>query len=45
VLDLIGAIQIFIEAYNQRCQPFAWTKTADQILAKANRQRTLDTRH
>jgi hypothetical protein len=25
----------FIDGYNQRCQPFAWTKTADQILAKA----------
>jgi transposase len=40
VPDLIGAIRIFIDAYNQRCQPFVWTKTADQILAKADRQRT-----
>jgi transposase len=37
VPDLIGAIRAFIDAYNDRCQPFAWTKTADQILAKANR--------
>jgi len=38
VPDLIGAIRIFIDAYNQRCQPFTWTKTADQILAKARRR-------
>ena len=24
--DLIGAIRAFIDAYNQRCQPFRWTK-------------------
>ena len=39
VPDLIGAIRAFIDACNQRCQPFRWTKTADQILTKANRQR------
>jgi transposase len=39
VADLIDAIRTFIDGYNQRCQPFAWTKTADQILAKANRQK------
>src|SRR3954468_10452777 len=38
--DLIGAIRAFIDGYNQRCQPFRWTKTADQILTKADRQRT-----
>lgn len=45
VPDLIAAIRAFIDAYNQRCEPFRWTKTADQILTKANRQRTSDTRH
>jgi len=45
VPDLIGAIRTFIDAYNERCKPFKWTKTADQILAKANRQRTSDTHH
>ena len=45
VPDLIGAIRAYIDAYNQRCQPFAWTKTADQILPKARRQTTSDTRH
>lgn len=29
------AIRRFIDAYNDRVQPFAWTKTADQILAHA----------
>ena len=45
VTELIGAIRTFIDAYNERCHPFAWTKTADEILAKANRQKTSDTRH
>ena len=29
---------------NDRCQPFVWTKTADDILTKANRKVTLQTR-
>jgi hypothetical protein len=37
VPDLIGAIRAFIDAYNDRCEPFTWTKTAEQILAKARR--------
>lgn len=45
VPDLIAAIRTFIDAYNQRCKPFQWTKTADQILTKTNRQTTSDTRH
>ena len=35
VKDLIGAIEIFIDGWNDRCEPFIWTKTADDILAKA----------
>jgi transposase len=35
VKDLIGAIEIFIDAWNERCQPFIWTKTADQIIPHA----------
>jgi DDE superfamily endonuclease len=38
VPDLIGATRTFIDGVNERCQPFTWTKTAEQILAKANRQ-------
>ncbi len=46
VKDLITAIEAFIDSWNERCTPFTWTKTADQILTKAKkRQRTSDTRH
>lgn len=46
VKDLIGAIRTYIDGWNQRCQPFSWTKTADEILAHAKPgQRTLFTRH
>jgi len=45
VKDLIAAIETFIDAWNDRCQPFAWTKTADEILTKANRKPTSNTRH
>ncbi len=27
-------IRAFINGWNDRCQPFVWTKTADQILTK-----------
>ena len=45
VRDLTTAIGRFIDAYNDRCQPFTWTKDADHLLAKSNRQRTNATRH
>src|SRR3954449_4427680 len=38
--QLVSAIRAFIDAYNDRCQPFTWTKTADQILPRATRQPT-----
>jgi transposase len=34
VKDLTAAIGRFIDAYNERCEPFAWTKNADEIVAK-----------
>ncbi|MFL6295657.1 MAG: IS630 family transposase, partial [Actinomycetes bacterium] len=37
VADLVQAIRIFIDAWNERCQPFQWTKTPEQVLAKAMR--------
>ncbi len=44
--ELIIAIEIFIDDWNDRCQPFTWTKTADQILTKATcGQRSSFTRH
>jgi transposase len=45
VTDLITAIGRFCAAWNQHCQPFAWTKPADDILAKLNRQTTSATEH
>ena len=35
VPELITAIEHYIEHYNERAQPFIWSKTAEQILAKA----------
>jgi len=34
VKDLIAAIENFIDGWNDRCHPFIWTKTADEILPK-----------
>jgi uncharacterized LabA/DUF88 family protein len=46
VKDLINAIETFIDGWNDRCEPFMWTKTADELLAKAKpRQKTSNTRH
>jgi transposase len=45
VEDLMAAIRRFVAGWNQRCQPFTWTKDADQILAKLNRQNTSATDH
>jgi hypothetical protein len=36
VEELVTAIRRFCDGWNQRCQPFTWTKDADQILAKLN---------
>jgi transposase len=40
VKDLIGAIGTFIDGWNERCEPFIWTKTADQIIPHATRGHT-----
>ena len=46
VPDLIAAIQTYIDGWNERAHPFTWTKTANQILAKATpRKKTSNTRH
>ena len=45
VRDLTGKIRAFIDGWNTRCHPFTWTNTSDQILAKANRQKTSEARH
>ena len=51
VADLIAAIERFIDAWNDRCTPFTWTKDPDTVIAKATdprrrkTQQTSDTEH
>ena len=46
VPERIAAIEHFIDGYNDRAQPLVWTKTAEQVLAKAiKRQDTSDALH
>jgi transposase len=51
VADLIAAIERFIDAWNDRCAPFTWTKDPDTVIAKATHPRrrktqtTSDTEH
>ncbi|MGH8938039.1 MAG: IS630 family transposase [Actinomycetes bacterium] len=46
VKDLVRAIRRFIDAWNDRCHPFVWTKTPDEVLRHAqNRQTTSDAGH
>ena len=35
VKELVGAIERFVASYNERAQPFVWTKPPAQVLAKA----------
>ena len=45
VTDLNAKIRAFITGWNDRAQPFVWTKTAEQVLAKADPQKTSKTNH
>lgn len=45
VRDLTAKIRAFIDGWNDRSHPFVWTKTADQILAKAKRPTTINSGH
>ena len=45
VKDLNAKIRAFINGWNDRAHPFVWTKTADEILTKANRQTTSASAH
>jgi transposase len=45
VSQLNADIRAWIKTWNQNPKPFVWTKTADQILAKANRPTTSNPRH
>ncbi len=45
VNDLNAKIRAFIDAWNaDRAHPFVWTKTANEILRKASRPKTSETR-
>jgi hypothetical protein len=35
----------FTDAWNERCDPFEWTKEADELIDKAKRKKTSLTRH
>jgi transposase len=45
VTQLVNAISTFIDGWNDRCHPFTWTKTADEILPHTTRKRDSDARH
>jgi len=45
VKDLNAKIRAYIDGWNDRAHPFTWTKTADQILAGANRKKISNAEH
>jgi len=45
VREVTDAIRRFIDSWNDRCVPFTWTKTTEEILAVANRQADSVTEH
>jgi len=45
VKDLTAKIGEFIDGWNERCQPFAWTKSADELLAKVRKKETSRAEH
>lgn len=45
VTALVDAIQRFLDGWNDRHKPFVWVKSAEQILARLNRQRSHETVH
>jgi transposase/DNA-binding CsgD family transcriptional regulator len=45
VRELNSKIRTFIDGWNERAHPFVWTKTAEEILTKADRQTTSATNH
>jgi transposase len=45
VRDLTRKIRKFVDGWNARSHPFTWTRTADEVLAKANRKKTSDAEH
>jgi transposase len=42
--DLVAAIDRFCQAWNEHCEPFSWTKPAEEILVKLKRPDSLGNR-
>jgi hypothetical protein len=45
VKELNAKIRAFIEGWNDRSHPLVWTRTAEDILKKANRKQTSNAGH
>ncbi len=45
VKDLNTKIRTYVDGWNDRSHPFVWTRTADDILKKANRMKTSNPGH
>jgi hypothetical protein len=45
VRELNAKIRVFINGWNDRAHPFVWTKSAEEVPAKADRQTTSATDH
>lgn len=45
VADLEATIDTYITSYNERAEPFTWTKTADHLIGKIKRKRINNTQH
>jgi hypothetical protein len=41
----VAAIRRFIDAWNERCEPFTWTNTAQDTLDKLNTKNASATAH
>ena len=41
VLELIQAINEYLEAHNENPKPFVWTASAESIMAKINRCKSI----
>ena len=44
LIDVITATEVFMDGWNQRCQPFTWVKTGEEIIGTINHRRTHATR-
>jgi transposase len=45
VRDRVQTIRRFIDAWNERCEPFVWTKGADESITRSMHKKTSLTRH